>query len=198
MKHIILTLLVLTWATASQAADLELTFRSRVETAKGSGKFEAVTKTALGTRIKRRWWSAICGIATGARRPRAGCRNGPADEPGRFKTPRPGRADHPLPRRDDGLLRRSFGPQGGPGGAAAQPLQRRTPAIPAGRFPIDDSDGGCSDEHPCPQGIVWTREIATLEIKLSDGISDKGGEVYNLMRQKAVENVIVMGVHTNM
>ncbi len=36
--------MVLTLATASQAADLELKLRSRVETAKGSGNFEAVTK----------------------------------------------------------------------------------------------------------------------------------------------------------
>ena len=53
-------------------------------------------------------------------------------------------------------------------------------------------------EDCCPMGLVWTREIAAMAIKPIDGISDKGEEVYKLMRQKGVKNVIVMGVHTNM
>jgi nicotinamidase-related amidase len=64
-------------------------------------------------------------------------------------------------------------------------------------LPIDDSDGGCDDVPQCPQGSPWRREIATLEIKPGDAITDNA-EAYNLMRQRGVTNVIVMGVHQNM
>jgi len=64
-------------------------------------------------------------------------------------------------------------------------------------LPIDDSDGGCDDNPQCPQGSPWRREIATIEIKDGDAITDNS-EAYNLMRQRGITNVIVMGVHQNM
>ena len=45
---------------------------------------------------------------------------------------------------------------------------------------------------------VWTRQIETLEIAEQDAISDSGQEVFNLFRERGIENVLVMGVHTNM
>lgn len=66
-----------------------------------------------------------------------------------------------------------------------------------GRLPIDDKDGGCDCDPPCKQGSPWTREIATLEIAPSDAITDSIEAVY-LMKQQQIQNVIVMGVHTNM
>ncbi len=65
-------------------------------------------------------------------------------------------------------------------------------------LPIDDSDGGCDDQPQCPQGAPWRSEIATLEIAPADVISDNGEEVYNVLEQAGIENVIVMGVHANM
>ena len=65
-------------------------------------------------------------------------------------------------------------------------------------MPIDDSDGGCDDQPKCAQGGPWTHEIDTLEIRPDDIISDRGEEVYNVLQQRGVENVIVMGVHANM
>jgi len=45
----------------------------------------------------------------------------------------------------------------------------------------------------------WTRQNEALEIDESvDGISDKGAEVYNLMQQKGITQLIIMGVHTGM
>ena len=64
-------------------------------------------------------------------------------------------------------------------------------------LPIDDSDGGCDDEPQCQQGSPWRHEISTLEIKDGDAITDSA-EAYNLMRQRGITNVIVMGVHQNM
>ncbi|HXG46237.1 MAG TPA: nicotinamidase, partial [Methylomirabilota bacterium] len=81
------------------------------------------------------------------------------------------------------------------------PLQRwcsldRTKEAP---LPIDDSDGGCDDDSPPPKGppYPWTRQIATLEIKEGDAVTDSA-EAYYLMRQRGLTNVIVMGVHLNM
>jgi putative heme-binding domain-containing protein len=67
-----------------------------------------------------------------------------------------------------------------------------------GPLPIDDSDGGCDDLPQCPGGGPWKRQIATLEIAPEDVISDNGEEVYNVLAQAGVENVIILGVHTNM
>ena len=64
-------------------------------------------------------------------------------------------------------------------------------------LPIDDSDGGCDDLPQCPPGSPWAREIEALEIKDGDAITDSI-EAYNLMQQRGITNVIIMGVHQNM
>lgn len=59
---------------------------------------------------------------------------------------------------------------------------------------------GCSCDLPEPCGPdkrVWTSQIATLKIHDEDAISDNGQEVYNLLAERSINNVIVMGVHTN-
>jgi nicotinamidase-related amidase len=65
-------------------------------------------------------------------------------------------------------------------------------------LPIDDSDGGCDDVPACPQHKAWTRQHPAIEIAPADAVTDSGLEVYNLLQQHGIENVIVMGVHTNM
>jgi len=67
-----------------------------------------------------------------------------------------------------------------------------------GPLPIDDSDGGCDEFPQCPGGSPWRSQIARLEIFPEDFISDKGDEVFNVLTERGIENVIVMGVHTNM
>jgi nicotinamidase-related amidase len=64
-------------------------------------------------------------------------------------------------------------------------------------LPIDDSDGGCDDDPQCQQALPWQHEISTIEIKDGDAITDNG-EAYNLMHERGITNVIVMGVHENM
>jgi nicotinamidase-related amidase len=64
-------------------------------------------------------------------------------------------------------------------------------------LPIDDSDGGCDCDPPCPHGGPWRRQIETLEILPQDAITDSA-EAFYLMEERGIENVIVMGVHTNM
>ncbi len=69
-----------------------------------------------------------------------------------------------------------------------------------GPLPIDDSDGGCDCQPRCPDLAVspWTRQIDTLHIAPEDVITDDGAELYNVLQAEGRENVIVMGVHTNM
>lgn len=64
--------------------------------------------------------------------------------------------------------------------------------------PIDASDGG-SDTGEKESYSAWSRQHPAIEIdQEKDGISDNGQEVYNLMQQQGIKNLIIMGVHTNM
>ena len=65
-------------------------------------------------------------------------------------------------------------------------------------LPIDDSDMGCDCEEKCEIAGPWTRQIATIEIKDTDAISDNGQEVYNLLEERGIKRVMIMGVHLNM
>jgi len=71
--------------------------------------------------------------------------------------------------------------------------------LPNPPLPIDDSDGGCDDEKPAKSFRAWTRQHAaiTIDEKL-DFVTDSGAEVYNVMKQKGITTLLVMGVHTNM
>lgn len=64
-------------------------------------------------------------------------------------------------------------------------------------LPIDDSDGGCDCWPPCPPGSPWKSQIAAIEMRPGDAVTDSA-EAFYLMKQRGIENVIVMGVHTNM
>lgn len=83
--------------------------------------------------------------------------------------------------------------------ATPPPLDIRDDIV---EFPIDDSDGGC-DTPPEQQNFpvntgVWTRQHPGIEITGEDVISDKGDEVYSLLRAKNIQTLLLMGVHTNM
>lgn len=81
----------------------------------------------------------------------------------------------------------------------AIPLAGWRPLVPEkeGKLPIDDSDGGCDVAAPKGQHRAWSRQHPAIEIHDGDAITD-GFEAFYLMKQKGIENVIVMGVHTNM
>lgn len=64
-------------------------------------------------------------------------------------------------------------------------------------LPIDDSDGGC-DTTGGYEHQVWSRENSILSIGPQDAISDNGNEIYNLLQQKGIRTLFVMGVHANM
>ncbi len=69
-------------------------------------------------------------------------------------------------------------------------------------LPIDDSDGGCdmpcSDGKPCEEMTAWSRQIESIGIEEKDYITDQGQEVYNILVENKIDNIVVMGVHLNM
>jgi nicotinamidase-related amidase/type 1 glutamine amidotransferase len=80
-----------------------------------------------------------------------------------------------------------------------RPLERWCRIDPdrEGKLPIDDSDGGCDCLPQCKNYKAWSREIAAIAVEPGDAVTDSG-EAYFLMRSRGIDNVIVMGVHTNM
>lgn len=86
------------------------------------------------------------------------------------------------------------------------------PAEERAQYPIDQTDGGEDDtveEHAAwatklaadgrnPKA-PWLRQIDLIAIDADrDFISDSGTEIWNILRQKKIEHVILTGVHTNM
>jgi nicotinamidase-related amidase len=67
-----------------------------------------------------------------------------------------------------------------------------------GALPIDDSDGGCDCTPQCKQGGPWTRQHAAIHIADEDFISDDGRQIYSYFKQRGIDDVLIMGVHTNM
>ncbi len=65
-------------------------------------------------------------------------------------------------------------------------------------LPIDDSDMGCDCQDKCVIRDAWKRQIATIDIAANDAISDNAQEVWNLLAERGIENVILSGVHLNM
>jgi nicotinamidase-related amidase len=65
-------------------------------------------------------------------------------------------------------------------------------------LPIDDSDMGCDCRVKCKIRDAWTRQIATIQIAEVDAITDNGQETFNLLAERGIENVILLGVHLNM
>jgi nicotinamidase-related amidase len=63
-------------------------------------------------------------------------------------------------------------------------------------LPIDDSDGGCDTGNKMYK--AWKRENPLLTIKTGDAVSDRGPEIYNLIKARRINMVLIMGVHANM
>ena len=87
----------------------------------------------------------------------------------------------------------------------------RIPAEEKGQYPIDQSDGGEDDQPEAHRKWAeklkamgrnprapWKTQTDQLTIHDSDVISDNGEEIWSVMEQRGIENVILVGVHTNM
>ena len=65
-------------------------------------------------------------------------------------------------------------------------------------LPIDDSDMGCDCKKKCELREAWTRQNAILDLKDGDALTDHGQETMNLLADRGIDNVILIGVHLNM
>jgi nicotinamidase-related amidase len=71
-------------------------------------------------------------------------------------------------------------------------------------LPAAFSDPGpcsCESPEPCCEAETpypWTRQIDVIGIEDVDAISDDGGEIYSLLEARRIEDVLVLGVHTNL
>ena len=186
---------------------LDLSLRSRVETGQGSGKFRVVQQQAewkvseTAIIICDMWNEHWCKGATSRVAELAGPMNEAVSK-----------------AREKGVLV-IHSPSGTIGHYEGHPARKRAQDAPKAanlpkdingwcdlksqfeqkfEYPIDQSDGGCDCEPQCEQRTAWSRQIDTIEIKGEDAISDSGVEIWNLLEQRGIKNVILMGVHTNM
>src|SRR5205823_8610243 len=64
---------------------------------------------------------------------------------------------------------------------------------------VDSADGGFDDEKPAKSFKAWTSQHAAITIDgEKDYVTDNGTEVYSIMKEKGIDTLFVMGVHTNM
>ena len=65
-------------------------------------------------------------------------------------------------------------------------------------LPVDASDQGSDTGEPKPYK-AWSRQHPAVVIDADrDLISDKGTEIYSYLQAQGIEQVLIMGVHTNM
>jgi type 1 glutamine amidotransferase/nicotinamidase-related amidase len=88
----------------------------------------------------------------------------------------------------------------------------RIPAEEQAVYPLDQSDGGDDDdpeEHKAwaakleklgrDPGLPWQKQSDLITIDAeADFISDRGDEVWSILEQRGIKNVILTGVHVNM
>jgi len=73
--------------------------------------------------------------------------------------------------------------------------EKREAGLPAR---LEKAGCSCDSPEPCsPPTPKWTRQHPLIEIEDDDVISDDGQEVFNVLKDKKIDSVVVMGVHTN-
>lgn len=191
---------------AAPQPTLDLVLRKRVEAPPGNGQYEAREEKAVWQGDKtavivcdmwtRHWCSGA--IRRGAEMaPRMNQFLVEARRRGALVIHAPSGAmdlykDHPARKRALSAPKAANLPQG----IAAWCNQIE--AEKKGKYPVDQSDGGCDDQPKCPQGKMDLHQASVLEIRDEDAISDSGVEIWNLLEQRGIANVALLGVHTNM
>lgn len=79
-----------------------------------------------------------------------------------------------------------------------------------GKYPLDQTDSEDDDPKEHAEWVAklekmgrkprspWIRQHEGIKIHDHDAISDSGVEIWNLMEERGISNVILVGVHTNM
>lgn len=114
--------------------------------------------------------------------------------------------DHPARRRAKEAPTAPYRPNEIDDWCSALPSEKGKP------YPIDQSDGGADDDAESAQkwsqklkelgrnpGTPWQAQSKLITIDSEqDFISDRGGEVWNILESRGIKNVILTGVHVNM
>ncbi len=203
---------------AEDAGTLSLSLRKRIETKPGSGRFHAITQPAQWDAKKTAiivcdmWDSHHCLNAVrrvGEMAPRMNQLLSAARTRGVLIIHAPSECmdaykDHPA--RQNAV--RTPRAQNMPKDIAR--WCNRIPAEEKGVYPLDQSDSEDDDpaEHRAWEAKLqkmgrnpktpWKSEIDVLKIDDRDIISDKGEEIWSVLEQRGIDNVILLGVHTNM
>ncbi len=87
----------------------------------------------------------------------------------------------------------------------------RIPEEDGGKYPIDQSDGGEDDDPVAHKKWAeelkkrgrnprapWKSQTDKLDIHDIDYISDNGSEIWSVLEDRKINNVVLVGVHTNM
>ena len=182
---------------------IRLAPRTRIETADGSGRYHAVASRAEWDPAKTAivicdmWDKHWCKGATrrvGEMAPRVNEVISKARDQGVFIIHAPSNTlDH---YKDAPARKRALAAPKAPARVKLQKWCKLDPAREPS-LPIDDSDGGCDCLPQCKGHQAWSKQIDTIEIHDEDAITDSV-EAYYLLEERGIDNVLVMGVHTNM
>jgi nicotinamidase-related amidase len=78
------------------------------------------------------------------------------------------------------------------------PDAAREPPLP--RALSDDTPCSCEPGEPCTIGgppYPWTHQIESIDVAPSDAVTDDGYDLLALLEERAIQDVVVMGVHAN-
>ena len=78
------------------------------------------------------------------------------------------------------------------------PNPTREPPLPPSLS--DDVSCSCASDTPCGPGgppYPWSRQIESIEVAADDAVTDDGAELFGLLHQRGITDVLVVGVHTN-
>jgi len=203
----------------AQEKQFDLTLRRRVETSANSGQFQATTRT-------ERWDAARTAVIVCDMWDLHHCKN--AVTRVKEVAPRMNQLLEDARKRGALIIHAPsscMGPyENHPARARARKAPKaanlpsgigqwcdKIPAEEKGKYPIDQSDGGEDDDpaehqqwarHLADMGLdpraPWKRETEALKIHDEDAITDSGVEVWNLLEERGINNVMLMGVHVNM
>jgi nicotinamidase-related amidase len=186
---------------------LHLTLQKRIETSPGSGGFQVIRQRAdweakkTAVIVCDMWAAHWC---AGARQrgaemaPRMNQFLQEARKQGALVIHAPSGGmehykDHPARKRAQAAPKAANLPKG------IDAWCRQIEAETKGKYPIDQADGGCDDLPPCDsKKKMDVHQTSVLEIRDEDAISDSGAEIWNLMEERKIANVMLLGVHTNM
>ena len=208
-------------AAADDSAMLKLNLRRRVETSPGSGRYHTLTERDVAWDAKQTaiivcdmWDSHHC--LNAVRRvtelaPRMNQVLDAARDRGALIIHAPSGCMEAYQNRPGRKLAQSAPAAGNLPNDIGQ-WCRQIPSEERGTYPVDQRAGGEDDDlvehqqwHDYLASIgrnpkaPWKAQFAGLEIDdAKDAISDSGVEIWNLLEQRGIKNVALVGVHTNM